>query len=97
MVNPYFDELSTVQIDDELKTCRRCNESKHYTDFAHRSYNKNGDKEYKNYCKACDKIAAKQVFNIKKQIGAIPDNHVCDCCGRDEPTILEQYKLFELT
>ena len=49
VINPYFDELSDVQIQDELKTCRRCNESKHYTDFAHRSYNKNGDKEYKNY------------------------------------------------
>ena len=97
VINPYFDELSDVIVYDDLKTCRRCNETKHYTDFAHRSYNKNGDKEYKNYCKACDKIAAKQVAKIKKQIGTVPDNHLCDCCGRDEPTILKEYRLFQRT
>ena len=97
MVNPYFDELSNVDIDKETKICRRCDETKHYTEFAHRSYNKNGDKEYKNYCKDCDKIAQKQVANIKKNIGAVPDDHLCDCCGRDEQTILNKYRLFQRT
>tara|TARA_B100001093_G_scaffold520194_1_gene613525 strand:+ start:780 stop:1226 length:447 start_codon:yes stop_codon:yes gene_type:complete len=94
-INPLFEELSDNHI--PTKTCRRCNEVKHKKLFAHRSYNKNGEAEYKNYCIECDKKSSKQVALIKKQIGAVPDNHLCDCCKRSEKDILNAYKLFQGT
>ena len=93
--HPLFDELSDNTI--ELKICRRCGESKHKDDFAHRAFNKAGGKEYKNYCKTCDRIATKQVAMIRKRIGPVPTNHVCDCCGRTEEYILKAYGLFQGT
>ena len=54
--HPLFDELSDNEI--ELKICRRCGESKHKDDFAHRAFNKAGGKEYKNYCKTLATIDA---------------------------------------
>ena len=94
-IHPLFNELSDNKV--ETKTCRRCNEAKHKSEFAHRSFNRNGEKEYKNYCKACDKIATKQVALIKKQVGPIPEDHICECCRRSEETILQEYRLFQGT
>ena len=92
-VNPYFDELSDHEI--QTKTCRRCGDTKHKSFFAYRSYNKNGDAEYKNYCIECSKKAYKQVAKIKKSVGPIPYDHRCDCCKRNEKEILKAYRLFQ--
>ena len=94
-VNPYFDELSDAPI--RTKICQRCGQPKHIDNFAHRSYSKNGDRETKNYCKDCDRIAQKQVEKIKKQIGPPPADHVCDCCGKTEQAILEEFRLHQGT
>ena len=94
-VNPYFDELSDAPI--RTKICQRCGQPKHIDNFAHRSYSKNADRETKNYCKDCDRIAQKQVDKIKKQIGPPPADHVCDCCGKTEQAILEEFRLHQGT
>ena len=93
--NPYFDELSDTPV--RTKICQRCGEHKHIDHFAHRSYSKNGDRETKNYCKDCDRIAQKLVEKIKKQIGPPKDNHVCDCCGKTEQAILTEFRLHQGT
>lgn len=94
-VNPYFEELSDVEI--KMKICRRCDKKKHVNDFAHRAFKKDGSKEYKNYCKACDSIAQRQVALIKKKFGTVPVDHKCECCGRAEKEILESYRIFQGT
>jgi len=86
-INPYFEELSDAEI--KMKICRRCDKKKHVDDFAHRAFKKDGSKEYKNYCKACDSIAQRQVALIKKKFGSIPVDHKCECCGRAEKEIYD--------
>ena len=34
---------------------------------------------------------------IKKQIGPPPADHVCDCCGKTEQAILEEFRLHQGT
>ena len=85
IINTLWGEEEVIQ----TKTCCRCGETKHKDDFAYRSYNKNGDKEYKNYCKDCDKIATKQVDQLKKQY-PFPNkdkDYICPICERREEAL----------
>ena len=72
----------------ESRTCIKCGEEKLLTEFATRYSGNNGNCEYRNDCKDCQKHATKQVSKLRK-LHPMPDieTHVCPICERNRHEI----------
>jgi hypothetical protein len=67
------------------KTCNRCKINKPLSLFG----NDSGGKKLRSWCKECDSIVAKERKLIRENAPAIPDNHICPVCGKNESQLNE--------
>ena len=78
-----FDNVNLIA--GKSKTCNRCKVNKHLSLFG----NDSGGNKLRSWCRDCDSIVNKERRLIRNCAPAIPDNHFCPICKKNENQLNE--------